>query len=142
MEQFPVTITVRGEQRQGGEVTQMEHTIPGTLETDGETLILRYREPEEAGLGGTDTILTFRGEEAVLERQGAVSTRMPFIVGQRHRVEYRTPVGEILLEVRTTFLSHNLTRTGGKAMLRYHLTSGGETVGNHTLKLNVKEREL
>ena len=142
MEQIPVTITVRGEQRQGGEVTQMEHTVPGTLETDGETLILRYREPEEAGLGGTDSVLTFRGEGAVLERQGAVSARMPFIVGQRHRFAYRTPVGEVLLEVRTTFLSHNLTRNGGKAMLRYHLTSGGQTVGNHTLKLNVKEREL
>ena len=36
----------------------------------------------------------------------------------------------------------DLFTTGGKAMLRYHLTSGGETVGNHTLKLKVKEREL
>ena len=142
MEQIPVTITLRGEQRQGGEMTQMENTVDGVLEWEEEGLTLRYQEPEEAGLGKTEAALTFRGEEAVLERRGAVTTRMPFIVGQRHRVTYRTPVGEMLLEVRTTFLSHNLTRNGGKAMLRYHLTSGGETVGNHTLKLNVKEREL
>ena len=141
MEKIPVTITVRGEQRRDSEVTQMEHTVEGTLEQNGEELTLRYREPEEAGLGETDTALTFRGEEAVLDRQGAVKARMRFIVGQRHRVDYRTPPGELLLEVRTTFLSHNLTQSGGKAMIRYHLTSGGQTVGNHTLKLNVKERE-
>ena len=142
MEQIPVMITVRGEQRLGSDVTQMEHTVEGTLEQTGEKLILRYREPEETGLGKTDTVLTFREEEAVLDRQGAVTARMRFIVGQRHRVNYHTPVGEMLLEVRTTFLSHNLTNAGGKAMIRYHLTSGGQTVGNHTLKLNVKEREL
>lgn len=142
MEQIPVTITVRGEQRLGSDVTQMEHTVEGTLEQTGETLILRYREPEDTGLGKTDTVLTFREEAAVLDRQGAVTAQMRFIVGQRHRVNYKTHIGEMLLEVRTTFLSHNLNAAGGKAMIRYHLTSGGQTVGNHTLKLNVKEREL
>lgn len=142
MEKREMMITVRGEQRRGETVEQMEHTVPGTLEIEGDTVTVRYRESEEAGLGQTDTVLHFGENEAVMERSGAVTTRMPFVVGQRHRVDYCTPYGAMQLEVRTTFLSHNLTETGGKAMIRYHLTSGGQAVGNHTLKLNIKEREL
>ncbi len=140
MEQKDMMLTLRGEQRVDGEVHQTTHTVPCTLEITEEGAVVRYREAAEAGLGETESVLRLGEAEAVLERTGDTRTRMRFVVGQRHRVDYETAAGALRLEVRTTFLSHNVTAAGGKAMIRYHLSSGGETVANHTLKLNIEER--
>ena len=116
--------------------TRQPHTVPCTLEITEEGAVVRYREAAEAGLGETESVLRLGEAEAVLERTGDTRTRMRFVVGQRHRVDYETAAGALRLEVRTTFLSHNVTRRRGeKAMIRYHLSSGGETVANHTLKI-------
>ena len=140
MEQKDMMLTLRGEQRVDGAVYQTSHTVPCTLEITEEGAVVRYREAAEAGLGETESVLRLGEAEAVLERTGDTRTRMRFVVGQRHRVDYETAAGVLRLEVRTTFLSHNVTAAGGKAMIRYHLSSGGETVANHTLKLNIEER--
>ena len=138
MEGEQVTITIRTEQRQGEERLRWETTVSGLLAADGEGWTLHYREGED--LDGVETTLTLARDLAVMERGLPAPARMEFAPGQCRAARYSTAAGELDLTVETESLQHKLTGQGGKAMIRYRLTSGGADVGSYTLKLNIKER--
>lgn len=127
-------ITLRSELP--GEET-VNQQLKGTLVLSEEQVLLSYQEPEN--MGGGLTRLTFRKEGAAMERTGQYAAKMEFQTGKSLPARYETPYGVPNLTVTASTVGHNLTAAGGKAMLRYTLTSEGMPIGTYTLKFNVKE---
>lgn len=131
-----VKITLRSE-LPGEEIVNQE--LLGTLTMrDEETVELSYKEPQT--MGGV-TRLTFSKDRATMERTGQYSAKMEFQVGKSLAARYETPYGIPKLTVTASTVGHTLKETGGKAMLRYSITSDGMPIGTYTLKFNVKEND-
>ena len=63
--------------------------------------------------------------------------------GETSQGQYATPYGTLTLDLRTDYLRHSVTMSGGKALLRYELLSGGGSLGTFalTIQITVPEAE-
>jgi uncharacterized beta-barrel protein YwiB (DUF1934 family) len=93
---------------------------------------LTYKESEISGLEGTTTILKLGEKEAVLIRNGALSSRMVFRVGCETKDEYRTGYGIFDLRILTQKLDINICNSLiNSVYLKYALIiNSGEALTN------------
>ena len=131
---FPVTLTIRSRQALDGEAVRLEQQAAGTLTPRGDGWQLRYQEPSGQG----ETCLTLAAEGAVLERRGDFALRLRFQAGTVCPGRMGTPCGELELAVETAYLGYALSESGGRVMVRYHLTAGGQDMGRFSLQLLVR----
>jgi uncharacterized beta-barrel protein YwiB (DUF1934 family) len=106
----------------------------GFLSDTAEGIVLKYQ--EESGKAS----LRFAGDTVELRRPG---TRLLFRAGETSQGQYATPYGTLTLALRTDYLRHSVTMSGGKALLRYELLSGGGSLGTFalTIQITVPEAE-
>lgn len=103
----------------------------GILRETAEGLLLCYQ--EERGPAS----LRFAGDTVELRRAG---TRLLFRAGETSQGQYATPYGTLALSVRTDYLRHSVTMSGGRALLRYELLSGGGSLGKFSLTIQITSR--
>ncbi len=84
-----------------------EHTSSavGHWQKKANSIIVRYHENEDSGLGDTVTVLKWTGDRLVVVRSGDVESRQEFAVGLHKTGMYRTPHGNIELDYETLQLS-------------------------------------
>lgn len=135
-----VTISIEGRQSfPGSEPEAVCARTWGTLEDRGEAgVVLSYQEGEDSGLAGVVTTLRVEPGQVVLERTGALSSRMVFEEGRAHRCAYTTPYGTIGMTVRTRKLHARLNSGGGEVTIDYDLELDGAGTGQHALYLQVR----
>lgn len=111
----------------------------GVLEDRGEAgILLTYREDGPSAEECVLTTLTAAPDRVVLERTGALTSRMVFVEGREHRSDYQTPYGALELVIRTHTLRSGLDSRGGELELTYDLELGGSGAGRNTLWLQVR----
>lgn len=115
-------------QQEEPEVTKL--VTEGLLWTEGETVHLSYQETELTGLEGTRTSFCVKAGKVILERQGAVESRMVFAVGQEDRSLYDMGFGALMITVRTEKIESTLSETGGELMVSYGIVIEEETAGS------------
>lgn len=100
------TVTQDGLEEKHSDV--MEFITAGQLFTRGGTTFIRYAESELSGMEGCTTSLTITKDRVKMSRSGAdmaEKTEMEFRKGERFLGLYRTPYGNVGMEVLTNDVS-------------------------------------
>lgn len=104
--------------------------VPARYRDDGERIFISYDEPEDSGMSGTITTISFlkdQPERITMSRSGAVRTLLTFAQGERNESVYRTPI--MTFDVATVTRSvENSIEKGGRLFLHYLVAlRGGDT---------------
>ncbi len=102
--------------------------------------IIKYEETEATGFDGCLTSLTVTGEEkVVLDRTGAVQSRLVIDRNKKHYCNYGTPYGSIQMGVQTGEIRSTLNESGGDLFFKYVIDVEASLLGNYEVLINVKE---
>lgn len=140
------TLTLRTLSFDGeGSGQREEITLPASIETDGGTLRLSYRQEEEGA--AVKTVISFEsGTPCVvkMEQSGARACFMRFCAGQEWKGEYRVlGLPTFPFTVKTRTVENSLTERGGRMLLDYEMTFGGvRTRMRLTLLIQKKEADV
>ncbi|WP_312280051.1 DUF1934 domain-containing protein [Oscillibacter sp.] len=138
---LPVIISVRGEQYfDGCDPDGTELTTEGTLRPLPDGLLLRYEESTLTGMEGTVTTFELRGQKVFLTRAGKVNSQMIFEEGRQHTSLYETPMGELSVDILTSYLRHSLTERGGLLEIRYSIAVDHTATGKNAFKIRVRPK--
>ena len=117
-----VIMLIRGTQTTPGDAPEsIELTTAGTMEREGDTVILSYQESPLTGLADTTTTFRIEPDRIILERAGAVESRMEFVEGQVGESLYRIEEGALLLRVLARKMEVNLKEDSGWFHLSYSI---------------------
>lgn len=92
--------------------------------------LLHYAEPENNG----STSLVADAVRARLQRRGDVSVELRFESGRTHATPYRTPMGELPMEIRTRSYAFEQNPRGARFEVRYEVRIGGSKVSDNLLQ--------
>lgn len=133
-----VIISIKGRQYfDDQEPDSMELVTAGTLEQDGESYTLSYRESELTGLEGTTTVFRVKGRQVTLMREGELNSLMVFEEGRRHMSMYETPYGALSIGVNTRRMRADLTPAGGDIEIQYAIEVDHALTGLNLFQIHV-----
>ncbi len=133
-----VIISIKGRQYfDNQEPDSMELVTAGTLEQDGESYTLSYRESELTGLEGTTTVFRVRDGQVTLMREGELNSLMVFEEGRRHMSMYETPYGALSIGVNTRKMKTDLTPAGGDIEIQYAIEVDHALAGLNLFQIHV-----
>lgn len=101
-EDKPIKLHIRSSQTDSqGTVDSTEFYTEGKYYQKQDNRYISYEESEVSGMEGTTTILELGREDAVLERSGAICSRMIFRPGCETKSKYATGYGDFELIIQT-----------------------------------------
>ena len=134
-----VLILIRGTQTSLGEEPEsIELTTAGTMEREGETVVLSYQESPLTGLAGTTTAFRIEPGKITLERTGTVESVMEFVEGQVGESLYRIEEGALLLRVLAKKMEVYLQEDSGVLHLCYAIEIENTPMGTIDYHITVK----
>ena len=117
-----VLLTIRGTQHypeQDPEVIEL--VTEGILESTDDGWKLIYEESDLTGLSGVTTTFLVEPDKITLERKGPLNSQMVFQEGITHESLYQMEFGALMLCVRATKVSFDITPAGGTIDLSYSI---------------------
>lgn len=137
-----VILFVRGEQYyDGAEPDKIELTTEGTMViSEGGEIVLSYEETELTGMEGTTTRFTVREDMVILDRVGTLHSQMIFQQGVLHSSLYRTPWGDLMVDVTTSRLAHRLNEHGGILEIKYAIAVEHRVTGYNQFKIRIQDK--
>ncbi|MTV82954.1 DUF1934 domain-containing protein [Secundilactobacillus folii] len=136
---IPVGIHLTTHTVQDGQSSDYALDVEGQIVQIGETIYLRYQEPETDDENGSVpvTMKFLPNGDVALTRSGENHLRMHFSAGKRIRATYRTPYGLIPIETVTPQLRVGFHERpfGGSAAIDYLLYAGEQLLGNYEIRL-------
>lgn len=138
-----VMITVNGIQITADEpATDMELVTEGEYSfADGGGFFV-YQESELTGMEGTTTRFEFSPGQAVIIREGTVSSRMEFAEGKPNLFLYNTPWGSMSMGINTHKIQSSLTEQGGSIEIDYTLTFERSELSRNRFSVKIKEQAV
>lgn len=134
-----VLIYIRGTQITPGEEPEsVELTTAGTLEREGDTVVLSYQESPLTGLAGTTTAFRIAPDKITLTRTGTVESVMEFVEGQVGESLYRIEEGALLLRVLAKKMEVDLQEDSGFFHLNYAIEIENTPMGTIDYHITVK----
>lgn len=135
-----VLIKINGTNTSEGNADKVEFTTEGKLgEKEGKMYIL-YEEAESIGTTGVKTMLKVESDkQVVLQRSGALNSRMIIEKGQRHNCCYSTVQGDVMVGVFGEAIKSELNDNGGKLYMRYTVDVNMGLVSRNEIEISVKE---
>ncbi len=112
-----VTVKIEGIHKDAlsGEVQSTSYLGKGRFFERGDSFLVFYTETDD-DKAKTDVRLTVRKTNAELKREGNVSCRFLFSEGENTQTRYRTPFGDMPMEIETK---------------KYHMNMSGNTLDVH-----------
>ena len=136
-----VLITVHGIQITADEpATDMELVTEGEYSYENGCGYFTYEETEITGMAGTTTRFDFTPGEAVITREGTVSSKMVFIEGKMNVFLYNTPWGSMTMGIDTHKIESDLGPCGGSIEIDYTLTFDKAEVSRNRFSVKIKEQ--
>ncbi len=134
-----VIMSIRGTQTLPGEEPEtIELTTAGTMEREGDTVILQYQESPLTGLSDTTTTFRIMPGRITLERTGAVESLMEFTEGQTGESLYRIEEGALLLRVCARKMEVDLQEDRGSFHLCYTVEIENTPMGTIDYHITVR----
>ena len=134
-----VFMSIRGTQSTPGEAPEsIELTTAGTMEREGDTVVLSYQESPLTGLADTTTTFRIEPGKIILERTGAVESRMEFVEGQSGESLYRIEEGALLLRVFAKKMEVDLQENSGQFHLCYSIEVENTPMGTIDYHITVR----
>lgn len=119
----------------------IDFTTDGLYTFDGDTACLTYLESEVTGMEGTRTSVMVMPDQVVVDRDGAVTSRMVFRPGEKHAFLYDTPVGSATMHMDTRNMNARFNEHGGHMEIDYVLDMEHAFVSRNQFRLTVKEQK-
>ena len=91
-----------------------------------DTKYIMYNETELSGMEGSHTTIKLKPRSIVLIRNGKVSMRHEYVLGETRQTVYETPFGELHMAFKTHELESTLQDGIGKIHLGYDISVSGE----------------
>lgn len=136
-----VLITVQGIQITAEEpAANMELFTEGEYSYDNGSGYFTYEETEITGMEGTTTRFDFAHGEAVITREGTVSSKMIFIEGKKNVFLYNTPWGSMTMGIDTHKIESDLDAYGGSIEIDYTLSFDKAEVSRNRFSVKIKEQ--
>ena len=136
-----VIITVKGIQITADEpATDMELVTEGEYTYENGTGWFTYEESEITGMEGTTTRFDFSPTEAVITREGSVSSKMIFMEGKLNVFLYNTPWGSMTMGIDTHSIESDLNEHGGSIDIDYTLTFDRAPLSRNRFSVKIKEQ--
>ena len=136
-----VLITIKSSQSTGGEEAEPTELITlGSYACRGGLKKFSYMESAITGLDGTKTEFLIRPEEIVMNRTGAITGRMVFSLGKKHRFLYGTPYGTLAMGINTNSIDVRLNEQGGSLELAYDLDFENAHLSRNCISITIKEK--
>jgi len=134
-----VLININSVHCYGTEEDNIEFSTDGYYMYDGEIAQLSYFETEVTGLPGTRTTMTVMPDRVVVDRRGALSSRMEFKEGAKDAVQYGTPYGTATLGIETRELRHRMGENGGSVDIDYVVNLEHAVATRNRFHITVRE---
>ncbi|MBE6800057.1 MAG: DUF1934 domain-containing protein [Ruminococcaceae bacterium] len=107
-------------------------------ETNG-LKVISYTEPDEE-MGKCETIVKIINNNFVeMSRKGVYETTFLIEEGKTHSCIYRTPFGEMSMDIVAERVNAQIPDCSGKILLCYRLESNGEIIGENNLLMKINE---
>ena len=136
-----VVIYIRSLFGDGADNNTIDFTTDGLYTFDGSTACLTYQESEVTGMEGTRTSVIVMPDQVVVDRDGAVTSRMIFRPGEKHAFLYDTPVGSATMHMDTRNMNARFNEHGGHMEIDYVLDMEHAFVSRNQFHLTVKEQK-
>ena len=136
-----VVIYIRSLFGDGADDNTIDFTTDGLYTYDGDTACLTYQESEVTGMEGTRTSVMVMPDQVVVDRDGAVPSRMIFRPGEKHAFLYDTPVGSATMHMDTRNMNARFNEHGGHMEIDYVLDMEHAFVSRNQFHLTVKEQK-
>jgi len=136
-----VLISIKSSQSIAGEDAEPTELITtGRYACRGGLKKFSYMESALTGLDGTKTEFLIRSDEIVMNRTGAVTSRMVFQRGRKHRFLYGTPFGTLAMGISTRSIDTQLSENGGSLDLAYDLDFENALLSRNEINITIKEK--
>lgn len=110
----------------------------GTVEKVDDGFIIEYIEPDE-GMGKSISSLHILKKTLVrLRRSGIYETNFIIERNKKHRCVYKTPFGEMDMDIFADEVFADVSERGGNIRLKYRLESASGVIAENTLNLIIK----
>lgn len=111
----------------------------GTLQDADGIKIITYTEPDEE-MGKCETVVKIVNNHFVeMSRKGAYETTFFIEEGKTHPCIYRTPFGEMNMDIVAKRVNAQIPDCSGKILLCYHIESNKEIIGENNLLMKINE---
>lgn len=101
------------------EENSVDFITDGSYFCENGVYTMSYMESNVTGMEGTQTTISFLPEEAVIDREGAITSRMVLRKGITNKILYETPFGSAHMEINTLGVVQNFSDAGGTAEINY-----------------------
>ncbi len=120
----------------------IEMTVEGIFKKDdGGNVTLSYPEPEENGMAGCDTVISFNAAEpdsVTMTRYGAISTALAFdLKNRRQMCSYDTGIIPIEFCICTKNVKNSIGEEGGILLLDYSIEMRGVPTERNRMVIEV-----
>lgn len=135
-----VMLSIRGVQHYDDQDPDtIELLTEGELEPSGNGWRISYQETELTGLAGTTTTFEVQHDQVILERKGALSSRMVFEEGKRYDSLYQVDAGAFMIGVCARRIRWKFSETRGYLDVFYKIDIEGSATG--TVHYHIEARE-
>lgn len=136
---LPVLLTIHSEQDlDSPQPDNMELMTEGDMRLTPHGFTLTYQESPLTGMEGTTTVFEAYGPRVILRRSGNVVSQMVFEEGRQHTSLYETPLGELSIDVQTSYLRNGVTERGGLLEIRYSISIEHASAGKNRFRMKVR----
>ena len=111
----------------------------GTMQEIDGVKTISYAEPDSE-MGKCETIVKVINNNFIeMSRKGVYETTFLIEEGKTHSCIYRTPFGEMAMEIVAKRVNAQIPDVSGKILLCYTLESNGEIIGENNLLMKINE---
>ena len=111
----------------------------GTMEDIDGIKVISYTEPDDE-MGKCETVVKIINNHFIeMSRKGVYETTFLIEEGKTHSCVYRTPFGEMNMDIVATRVNANIPDCSGKILLCYRLESNKEIIGENNLLMKINE---
>ena len=136
-----VVLSIRGRQQYPEQEPEIiELVTEGTMEFRSGGWDISYEESELTGLAGVTTTFRVEPGKVILDRKGALKSRMVFEQGVPHDSLYQMPFGALMLTVKATSLFYDIVPDGGVIDLSYNISIENTEAGVIDYHLDIRAK--
>jgi len=136
-----VVLSIRGRQTYGDQEPEViELVTEGWMEYRSGGWDICYEESELTGLAGVTTTFRVEPGRVVLDRKGALNSRMVFQEGVAHDSLYQMAFGTLMMTVKATFVYFDIVPDGGTIDLSYNIDIENTEAGVIDYHLDIRAK--
>lgn len=135
-----VIIDIKGIQGIDDDTDTIEFSTDGRFGIKDDSYFISYDEGQmlEGNLE-VKTSIYIKPDSVVLQRNGAIKSRMVIEKGVRNTCFYSTPHGNLVLGIYGEKLDYSLTENGGSLNMSYNIDSDLKLVSKNSVNISIRE---